>query len=96
MASGVGSFLPAKAALLKKVKLTRFPDGIWPTRAGGVVARLRALFKKADPAKEAVDINEAIEEVVILTQSEVRRNKVLLRMNLATNLPPVLCDRIQI
>jgi predicted ATPase/signal transduction histidine kinase len=66
------------------------------TRAGGVVARLRALFKKADPAKEAVDINEAIEEVVILTQSEVRRNKVLLRMDLAANLPPVTGDRVQI
>jgi C4-dicarboxylate-specific signal transduction histidine kinase len=66
------------------------------TRAAGVVARLRALFKKADPAKEAVDINEAIEEVVILTQSEVRRNKVLLRMDLAANLPPVTGDRVQI
>jgi C4-dicarboxylate-specific signal transduction histidine kinase len=66
------------------------------TRAGGVVARLRALFKKADPAKEAVDINEAIEEVVILTQSEVRRHKVSLRMDLAANLPPVTGDRVQI
>jgi predicted ATPase/signal transduction histidine kinase len=66
------------------------------TRAGGVVARLRALFKKADPAKEAVDINEAIEEVLILTQSEVRRHKVALRMNLAANLPPVTGDRVQI
>ncbi|MBV8279189.1 MAG: AAA family ATPase, partial [Verrucomicrobia bacterium] len=66
------------------------------TRAGGVVARLRALFKKADPAKEAVDINEAIEEVVILTQSEMRRNKVLLRMDLAANLPSVNGDRVQI
>ncbi|MBV8330466.1 MAG: PAS domain S-box protein [Verrucomicrobia bacterium] len=66
------------------------------TRAGGVVARLRALFKKADRAKEAVDINQAIEEVLILTQSEVRRNKVLLRMDLAGDLPPVTGDRVQI
>jgi C4-dicarboxylate-specific signal transduction histidine kinase len=66
------------------------------TRAGGAVARLRALFKKADPAKEPVDINEAIEEVVTLTQSEVRRNKVSLRMDLAANLPPVTGDRVQI
>jgi C4-dicarboxylate-specific signal transduction histidine kinase len=61
-----------------------------------VVARLRALFKKADPAKEAVDLNDAIEEVVILTQSEMRRNKVSLRMDLAANLPPVTGDRVQI
>jgi predicted ATPase/signal transduction histidine kinase len=66
------------------------------TRAGDVVTRLRALFKKANPAKEAVDINTAIEEVLILTQSEVKRNKVLLRMDLAANLPPVTGDRVQI
>jgi C4-dicarboxylate-specific signal transduction histidine kinase len=66
------------------------------TRAGDVVSRLRALFKKANPAKEAVDINKAIEEVLILTQSEVKRNKVLLRMDLAANLPPVTGDRVQI
>jgi signal transduction histidine kinase len=57
---------------------------------------LRALFKKADPAKDPVDINKAIEEVVILTQSEVQKNKVLLRMELAANLPPVTGDRVQI
>jgi predicted ATPase/C4-dicarboxylate-specific signal transduction histidine kinase len=66
------------------------------TRAGDVIARLRALFKKADPAKDPVDINKAIEEVVILTQSEVQKNKVLLRMELAANLPPVTGDRVQI
>jgi predicted ATPase/C4-dicarboxylate-specific signal transduction histidine kinase len=66
------------------------------TRAGDVIARLRALFKKADPAKDPVDINKAIEEVVILTQSEVQKNKVLLRMELAANLSPVTGDRVQI
>ena len=55
-----------------------------------------ALFKKARPAKEPLNINEAIEEVVILTQGEARRNKVALRMELATNLPSVMADRVQI
>jgi hypothetical protein len=44
-------------------------------RAGEAVLRMQALFKKAAAAKERLDINEAIEEVVILTQSEARRNK---------------------
>src|SRR5208283_3592414 len=56
-------------------------------RAGDVISRMRALFKKARTAKERLDINEAIEEVVLLTQSEVRRNKVALRMELAADLP---------
>jgi C4-dicarboxylate-specific signal transduction histidine kinase len=65
-------------------------------RAGEVVSRMRALFKKAVTAKERLDINEAIEEVVILTQSEARRNEVTLRMELAANLPPVMGDRVQL
>jgi signal transduction histidine kinase len=45
---------------------------------------------------ERLDMNEAIEEVVILTQSEMRRNKVASRMELAANLPPVMGDRVQL
>jgi signal transduction histidine kinase len=66
------------------------------TRAGDVIARLRALFKKADPAKDLVDINQAIEEVVALAKSEIQRNKVSLRMDLAANLAPVMGDRVQL
>jgi PAS domain S-box-containing protein len=65
-------------------------------RAADVVSRMRALFKKARPAKEPVNINEAIEEVVLLTHGEARRNKVALRVELATNLPSVMADRIQV
>ena len=65
-------------------------------RAADVVSRMRGLFKKARPAKEPLNINEAIEEVVLLTRGEARRNKVALRMELATNLPSVMADRVQI
>jgi signal transduction histidine kinase len=65
-------------------------------RAGDVILRMRALFKKARTAKERLDINEAIEEVVILTQSEARRSKVALRMELASDLPTVMGDRVQL
>jgi PAS domain S-box-containing protein len=65
-------------------------------RAGDVVSRMRALLKKASTTKERLDINQAIQEVVVLTQSEVQKNRVTLRMNLAANLPPVMGDRVQI
>jgi C4-dicarboxylate-specific signal transduction histidine kinase len=65
-------------------------------RAGDVVSQMRALFQKARTAKERLDMNEAIEEVVILTQSEVQRNKVALRMELAADLPLVMGDRVQL
>src|SRR5271157_2640457 len=65
-------------------------------RAGDVISRMRALFQKARTVKERLDINEAIEEVVILAQSELRRNKVSLRTELAAALPPVGGDRVQL
>jgi predicted ATPase/signal transduction histidine kinase len=65
-------------------------------RAADVVSRVRGLFKKARPTKERLNINQAIEEVVVLTQSEARRNKVRLRTELAANLPSVMADRVQI
>jgi C4-dicarboxylate-specific signal transduction histidine kinase len=65
-------------------------------RAGDVISRMRALFEKARTVKERLDINEAIEEVVTLTRSEVRRNNVALRMELAADLPSVIGDRVQL
>jgi C4-dicarboxylate-specific signal transduction histidine kinase len=65
-------------------------------RAADVVSRMRGLFKKARPAKEPLNINGAIEEVVLLTRGEPRRNNVALRMELATNLPSVMADRVEI
>jgi C4-dicarboxylate-specific signal transduction histidine kinase len=66
------------------------------TRAADVILRMRALLQKAHTAKERLDINEAIAEVVILTQSEVRRNKATLRVEPAADLPPVMGDRVQL
>jgi len=65
-------------------------------RAGDVIAQMRALFKKASMAKEQLDINEAVKEVVILTQGEARKTKVALRTELAANLPSVMGDRVQL
>jgi PAS domain S-box-containing protein len=65
-------------------------------RASDVVSRMRGLFKKARPEKEALDINEATEEVLLLTRGEARKNQVSLRMELATNLPSVRADRVQV
>ena len=65
-------------------------------RAGNVISRMRSLFKKAGTAKDRLDLNEAIEEVVILTEAEARRDSVALRKELAADLPPVMGDRVQL
>ncbi len=66
------------------------------SRAGVVTQRIRALFTENRAAKERLDINEAIGEVVVLTGSEMRRNRVILQMKLAADLPPIMGDRVQL
>ena len=65
-------------------------------RAGDVIARMRALLKKASVAKEPVDINEIIQEVLILTRTELQKNRVSLRTQFANDLPIVIGDKIQL
>jgi PAS domain S-box-containing protein len=65
-------------------------------RASDVVARLRALFSKKEVTTESVDLNEATREVIALLLSELQRNRVILRPELADDLPPVTGDRVQL
>jgi PAS domain S-box-containing protein len=65
-------------------------------RAGEVIARIRALATKTATAKERLNMNEAIREVVAFAQDEVRRNRVSLRIELADDLSPVWGDRVQL
>jgi PAS domain S-box-containing protein len=65
-------------------------------RAGDVVSRMRALFKKAPAAKEPLDINLIIQEVLTLTHGELQKNRVSLRTEFSADLPTVLGDKIQL
>jgi len=65
-------------------------------RAGDVVSRIRTLFKKAPPAKERIDINALIQEVLTLMQGEVQRNQVTLQAEFANDLPLLIGDKIQL
>lgn len=65
-------------------------------RAAEVIARLRALFSRKEPASEPVDLNEATREVVTLTLSELQRHRIVLRMELAEDLPVAMGDRVQL
>jgi signal transduction histidine kinase len=65
-------------------------------RASDVITRLREMFAKKDSATELVDLNEAAREVIALTSSELQRRQVMLRPELAGNLPPVNGDRVQL
>ncbi len=66
------------------------------TRASDVISRLRALFIKEALALEPLDLNEAMREVVALSSIDLKRNHIVLRADLADELPMVMGDRIQL
>ena len=65
-------------------------------RASEVITRLRALFSDKRTAAESVDLNEATREVIALLRSELQSSRVILRVDLADDLPPLTADRIQL
>jgi PAS domain S-box-containing protein len=65
-------------------------------RASDVIARLRALFTRKSATIESMDLNEATREVIALSSSELLRNRVIVRADLANDLPPVAGDRVQL
>ena len=65
-------------------------------RASDVIGRIRALVKKSGTEKASLDLNEAIQEVVGLVQSEIQKSGVTLQMELADDLPQILGNRVQL
>ena len=65
-------------------------------RASDVIGRIRALVKKSSTEKAGLDLNEAIQEVVVLEQSEIQKSEVTLQMELAIDLPQILGNRVQL
>jgi PAS domain S-box-containing protein len=65
-------------------------------RAGEVVRRLRALFRKERPDRRPVDLNEAIGEVTGLLRKDLEWKGIALHLDLAQQLPPVLGDMVQL
>ena len=65
-------------------------------RASDVIVRLRALFSKKEFSAESFDLNEATREVIALSLSELRRNRIVVHSELADDLPNVTGDRTQL
>ena len=66
------------------------------TRASDVIRRIRSLMKKSPPQMAPLDINELIGEVIALTHHEILRKGIPLQTELATGVPPIVGDRVQL
>ncbi|HKW17079.1 MAG TPA: ATP-binding protein [Terriglobales bacterium] len=65
-------------------------------RAGAVIARIRALFRKEEPVKNWVDINEVIQELVGFLRHEATIRHISIRTDLTSSLPAIKADRVQL
>jgi PAS domain S-box-containing protein len=66
------------------------------TRASEIINRIRVLFKKEQPQREWVDVNEVIREMISLMGSEAGRRTISIYTELAPELPKVSADRVQL
>ena len=65
-------------------------------RAADIIDRLRSLYKKSPTQRDALDLNEIVQEMVALLRGEASRYAVSIRTDLAADLPKVLADRVQV
>jgi PAS domain S-box-containing protein len=64
------------------------------TRASEIISRIRSIFKKGEPKREAVDLNGIIDEIILLLQGEASRHAHSICTNLAPGLPQLMGDRV--
>jgi signal transduction histidine kinase len=65
-------------------------------RAAQVIENLRALAKKSGPQLATLDINDAIQDILALTRSELTQHDVMLDTYLSTGDRTVFADRVQL
>ena len=66
-------------------------------RAADIITHLKSFYKKEDsPQRETVAVNEVVGEMLVLLRSEADRHSVVMRTELAAELPSVSADRVQL
>jgi PAS domain S-box-containing protein len=65
-------------------------------RAGAVIDRLRALLRKGETPRQAVDVSEVVREVIDLAYGELTSRRITVQTALTSAVPPVVGDRVQL
>ena len=95
--AATGISAPGTVYRMDEVPLPLRPilESPYPTDAD-VIQRIRQLATKRGPEKGRVDVNDVIRDVVPLIDTELRGHEVALRMDLASALPSILADRVEL
>jgi signal transduction histidine kinase len=78
----------ARAALKRVVD-----DG---RRAGQLIGNIRAMFKRDDPGRSPLDVNDLIREVMVLSRDQLNRHRVAIQTDLFPALPQVSGNPVQL
>jgi PAS domain S-box-containing protein len=65
-------------------------------RASDIINRIHLLFKKGEPERQSLDVNEIIREMIVLLRNEAIRYSISIRTELTEKLPKVMADRVQL
>jgi C4-dicarboxylate-specific signal transduction histidine kinase len=65
-------------------------------RAGEVIQRMRALLRKEEASRDAVDLNEIVRTVLRLVASDASLRQASVDHDLAPSMPPVIGDSVQL
>jgi PAS domain S-box-containing protein len=65
-------------------------------RAADIIDRIRSMYKKAPSHRELVDANEIVLEIFTLLRGETVRYSIEMRTELATEVPKIMADRVQL
>jgi two-component system, LuxR family, sensor kinase FixL len=65
-------------------------------RASAVIRRIREFLKKENPQTISIDANEVVRDAIALSRSELEKRRIELYTELASDLPRVRGDRIQL
>jgi two-component system, LuxR family, sensor kinase FixL len=66
------------------------------TRASEIINRIHLFFKKTTPKREPIDLCGVIREMIVLLRTEMARYSISIRTEVATDLPRVMGDRVQL
>jgi PAS domain S-box-containing protein len=65
-------------------------------RAADIIHRVRSMALRAAPEHEDIEVNKVIKEAMLFLRHEFQRNDVRTSLRLATDIPSILGDRVQL
>jgi PAS domain S-box-containing protein len=77
-----------------RVVVTRLARDV--QRASDIIGRIRSLFTRDTSNREVIDLAEVNQDIVTLLRDEAARYNVLIRTELAAELPRIVGDRVQL